>query len=171
MVSKSRDGDKQTLDLPNRMPAELFLGLSAAEGDKRAVSVCDQGHTLHISVKVWNIPTLSLHSLPTPHTPRVGITMSLLKQGLLPVWSSLECNPLFWTYDTKNKARITNSRTREPRTVLIGWVKRVTKKQERKESHCQSIFKVYRGSRADWTNMAREIPRSDHRHTKQAEHI
>lgn len=154
---------KETAELPDVMPAELFAGLSTAEGDKRAGSVCDQGHTLHSSVKLWSTPTCShshsLPPLPTPHTPRVEMTMRSLKQGLLPVWNSPECNPLFWTSDTKNKARITNSRTREHQNMLVGVVKRVAKKQEGKESLCQRMCKVYRSSRADWTNMAREIPR------------
>lgn len=57
IVSKSRGDDQQTVNLPNEMSEDLFAGLSAAEGDKRAVSLCDQGHALHTSPKVCNPPT------------------------------------------------------------------------------------------------------------------
>lgn len=151
----------------------MFVGLRTAR-EMRAVSVWDQGHTLHISVKKGlehshPLPALLAH--PTHTQGGDNHELMAMKQGLLPVWSSLECNRLFWTSDAKNKARISNSRAREHLTMLVGLVKRVTKKQESKKALCQRMFKVYRSSRADWTNMAREIPRSDQRHTKQAGHI
>lgn len=68
------------------MSEDLFAGLSTAEGCKRVVSLCDQGHAIHIAAKVCNPPTLTL-----PYTlTGVGRTMNSLKQGLLPAWCSLE---------------------------------------------------------------------------------
>ena len=98
IVSKSSNDDQQT-DLPNEMSEDLFAGLNAAEGDKRAVLLCDQGHALHISARVCNPSTLSLPSSPTPHTLRGGdnheltearLTASVELSGVL----LEQCNPL-----------------------------------------------------------------------------
>lgn len=133
ILSKSRDDDQQAVDLPNKMSEDLFAGLSTAVGHKRAVSLCDQGHALHVSAKVGNPPTLSLPSSPTPRTRRGGdnheltqlrLTASMELSGVL----LEQRNPLFWTYHTKTEAGITSSRTREHQTMLVGSVKTKTKK-------------------------------------------
>ena len=94
---------RQTVDLLNKTSEDLSSGLSSAKEDKRTVSLCDQGHEIHISAKVCNALTLSLPSLPTPVTHEGGdnheLTEPRLTASMELSWVLLEhCNPLFWTY-------------------------------------------------------------------------
>lgn len=145
------------------MSEDLFAGLSAAEGDKRAVSLCDQGHAIHISAKICNPPTLSLPSSPTPHKHRGGDNHELTEARLIAIVEVSgvlleQCNPLFWAYHSKIETGITNSRTREHQATSVGSAETETKEQESNESLCQRMFKVYRSSRAEWKIWQEKCP-------------